>query len=53
MSQLRASLRKLAGVPRAVADDSNDYRLRAMVDEMVRQNYSEREITRVLRSMNG
>lgn len=53
MSQLRASVRKLAGAPRAVTDESNDYRLRALVDEMVRQNASEREITRVLRSVNG
>ena len=53
MSQLRASLQKLTGSSRATADESNDYRLRALVDEMVRQNASEREITRVLRSVNG
>ena len=53
MTQLRASVLKLAGLSRAASDEANDYRLRAMVDEMVRQNASEREITRVLRSMNG
>jgi hypothetical protein len=53
MSQLRASLLKLVGTPRAVADEANDYRLRAMVDEMVRQNHTEREITRMLRAMGG
>jgi hypothetical protein len=53
MYQLRASRHKLTGTPRAIADESDDYRLRALVDEMVRQNASEREITRVLRSMNG
>ncbi len=53
MSQLRASVLKFVGVPREGTGEANDYRLRAMVDEMVRQNASEREITRVLRSMNG
>jgi hypothetical protein len=53
MSHHKAVALKNAGVPRAVADESRDYRLRAMIDQLVRENASEREITRTLRSMNG
>ena len=32
-------------------DESEDYKLRAMVEDLVRQNYSEREIRRALRRL--
>jgi len=53
MSDRRASSVRLvsAELSRPLPDEAREWRLRALVDELVRQNRSEREITRALRGV--